>query len=170
MLKAYDGGEVTIWNQGEYDFSIRRFNPFLAMRVLGELQKLIVPAISGALNNADDSVENIEVLGGAVGGALAKLAEVIDGEKMEKATRLLLDGNYIAVSSAGKKDFQRIDDGIVAAVFTGRPLDLLALCGKIFAVNFMDFSTSSSVPTGVRQFIEGIRGVFLDDAGTISAK
>lgn len=168
MIKAYDGGEVTIWNQGDFDFSIRRFNPFLAMRVLGELQKLLVPAIGGALNNADEEMDDVAALGGAVGGALMKLAEVVDGDKMEKAARLLLDGQYIAVSETGKKDFQRLDDGTVAAVFTGRPFDLLALCGKIFAVNFMDFSTSSSVPTGVRQFVEGIQEAFRGGAGTTS--
>lgn len=167
MIK-YDGGKVTVWMQGEYDFSIRRFNPFLAMRILGELQKLLVPAIGGALNNADEGMEDVAALGGAVGGALMKLAEVVDGDKMENAARLLLDGNYIAVSEAGKNDFQRLDDGTVAAVFTGRPFDLLALCGKIFAVNFMDFSKSSSVPIGVQQFVEGIQESFRGGVGTTS--
>lgn len=169
-MLSFDGGEVTIWNQGSYDFSIRRFNPFLAMRILGELQKLLVPALGGALDGASDDMNDVAALGSAVGGALLKMAEVVDGEKMEKAARLLLDGNYISVSESGKKDYSRLDDGTIAAVFTGRPFDLIALCGKIFAVNYMDFSKSSSVPTGVRQFVEGIREAFQGDAGTTSAE
>ena len=163
---SFDGGEVTIWTQGDYDFSIRRFDPFLAMRVLGELQKLLVPAIGGAIDNVDDAAQ----LGGAIGGALLKIAEVVDGDKLEKAVKILLDSNYIAVSKTGQKDFQRLDNGAVTAIFTGRPFDMLALCGKIFSVNFTDFSKSCSVPTGVRQFIDGIKEAFRGDAGNISAE
>lgn len=169
-MLTFDGGEVTQWTQGNYTFAIRRFNPFLAMRVLGELQRLLVPAIGGALDGASDDMNDVVAMGGAVGGALLKMAEVVDGEKMEKSVRLLLDGNYISVSESGKKDYSRLDDGTIAAVFTGRPFDLLALCGKIFAVNFMDFSKSSSVPTGVRQFVEGIQEAFRGGAGTTSKK
>lgn len=166
---AFDGGEITTWTQGKYDFSIRRYNPFLAMRVLGELQKLLVPALGGALESSENATD-IAALGGAVGGAVAKIAEVVDGDKMEKAVRILLDGNYVSVSEAGKKNFQRLDEGTVAAVFTGRPFDMIALCGKVFEVNFLDFSKSSSVPTGVRMFVDGILAIFRDDAGIISEK
>lgn len=167
---AFDGGEVTTWTQGKYDFSIRRYNPFLAMRVLGELQRLLVPALGGALESSGENATDIAALGGAVGGAISKIAEVVDGDKMEKAVRILLDENYVSVAEKGKKDFQRLDDGTVSAVFTGRPFDMIALCGKVFEVNFLDFSKSSSVPTGVRMFVDGILAMFRGDAGIISEK
>lgn len=167
---AFDGGQVTTWTQGDYDFAIRQFNPFLAMRVLGELQKLLVPAIGGALDGANEDMTDIAAMGGAVGGALLKMAEIVDGDKLEKAAKLLLDSNYISVSESGKKDFSRLDEGNVTAIFTGRPFDMIALCCKVFAVNFLDFSKSSSVPTGVRQFIDGIKEAFRGDSGTISGE
>jgi hypothetical protein len=163
----FDGGKITKWKQGEYEFSIRQMSPFKAMKVLGDLQKLIIPALGGAAAGLNDSSENAEVVS-AVGGALANIAETVDGDKLEQACKLLLNVEYIAVKEKGAKDFSYVSVEDLEAVFTGRPWDMLALCYKVFEVNFLDFSTSSSVPTGVQKALSEIKTMFQGVSGNTS--
>jgi hypothetical protein len=83
---------------------------------------------------------------------------------------LLLDTEYLAFKGPNDKQFRAVSKDDLAAIYTGRPWDLLALCAKIFDVNFLDFSTSSSVPTGIQKAVRDIRQMISDGAGTISAE
>lgn len=163
----FDGGKVTKWKQGEYEFSIRQMNPFRAMKVLGDLQKLIVPALGGAAAGLQDSAENKEMYA-TIAGALRQLATDMDGDSLEKACTLLLNTEYIAVKAPDSKNFVYADIDGLAAIYTGRPWDMLALCVKVFEVNFLDFSKSSSVPIGVQKAVAEIRAMFLGAAGNTS--
>ena len=163
----FDGGKITKWKQGEYEFSIRMMNPFRAMKVLGDLQKMIIPTLGGAASALQDSSDNSEVVA-AIGGALSTIAENVDGDKLQLACNLLLDPDYIAVKEKGSKSFVSVSHDDLAAIFTGRPWDMLALCYKIFEVNFLDFSTSSSVPTGVQKALSEIKATFQGVSGNIS--
>ena len=96
----FDGCIITKWKQGDFEFSIRQMNPFKAMKVLGDLQKLIIPALGGAAAGLNDSSENAEVVS-AIGGALANIAETVDGDKLEQACKLLLNTEYIAIKEKG---------------------------------------------------------------------
>lgn len=165
----FDGGKITKWRQGDFEFSIRQMNPFKAMKVLGDLQKLIIPAIGGAAAGLNDSSENAEVVS-AIGGALASIADNVDGDKLEQACKILLNVEYIAVKEKGAKDFSYVSDEDMEAIFTGRPWDMLALCYKVFEVNFLDFSTSSSVPTGVQKALSEVKAMFQGASGTTSAE
>ena len=164
----FDGGKITKWKQGDFEFSIRQMNPFKAMKVLGDLQKLIIPAIGGAAAGLNDSSENAEVVS-ASGGALANIADNVDGDKLEQACKLLLDTEYIGVKEKDSKSFVSVDSDGLEAIFTGRPWDMLALCYKVFEVNFLDFSASSSVPIGVRNVVNEIRSQIMGVVGTTSA-
>ena len=50
----FDGGKITKWRQGDYEFSIRQMNPFHAMKVLGDLQKILLPVIGGEVKGLKD--------------------------------------------------------------------------------------------------------------------
>jgi hypothetical protein len=106
----------------------------------------------------------------AIGGALGQIAGNVDGDKLEKACDLLLDTDYLAVKGENDKQFSAVDKNDLAAIYTGRPWDMLALCAKIFEVNFLDFSTSSSVPIGIQKAVNDIRAMISGGVGTISAK
>jgi hypothetical protein len=164
----FDGGKITNWKQGDYEFSIRQMNPFKAMKVLGELQKIIIPAVGGAVAGLQDSSDNAEIVA-TVGGALGQLATSLDGDKLERACKLLLDCEYLAVKESGKTQSVRVSEDELEAIYTGRPWDMLALCYKIFEVNFLDFSASSSVPIGVRNVVKEIRSQIMGVVGTTSA-
>jgi hypothetical protein len=153
----FDGGKITKWKQGDFEFSIRQMNPFKAMKVLGDLQKLIIPAIGGSVSALKDSSQNAEIVA-AIGGALSTVANSLDGDKLEQACKLLLNVEYIAVKEKGAKDFAYVSEEDLEAIYTGRPWDMLALCAKIFEVNFLDFSKSSTVPIGVQKALRDIIG------------
>ena len=165
----FEGGKITKWRQGDYEISIRQMNPFRSMKVLGDLQKILLPVIGGAVEGLKDSSDNAEMIA-AIGGALGQIAGNVDGDKLEKACDLLLDIEYLAFKGPNDKHFRAVSKDDLAAIYTGRPWDLLALCAKIFDVNFLDFSTSSSVPTGIQKAVRDIRQMISDGAGTISAE
>jgi hypothetical protein len=165
----FEGGKITKWRQGDYEISIRQMNPFRSMKVLGDLQKILLPVIGGAVEGLKDSSDNAEMIA-AIGGALGQIAGNVDGDKLQLACNLLLDVDYLAVKGEGDKQFRAIDHDDLAAIYTGRPWDMLALCAKIFEVNFLDFSTSSSVPIGIQKAVKDIRQMISGGVGTTSAK
>ena len=169
----FDGGKITKWKQGEYEFSIRQMSPFKAMKVLGDLQKVIIPALGGAaagLNNTNNDALITTELIASVGGALFTLTERLNGDELEKACKLLLDTEYLAVKESKSKSFVQVSQEDLEAIYTGRPWDMLALCVKIFEVNFMDFSQSSTVPIGVQKLIAEIVSTFRAVSGSISVE
>lgn len=166
----WDGGKFTKFQQGEYTFTIRQFAPFRAIKVLGDLQKIISPALSGALSGLKKTPEadtnNFLSLAPILSDALEKLAYSLDGDKLQNAMEILLDKNYVSVevvAKNGTKNFTQLDEGLINEIFTGRTFDLLALMVEVFRVNFMDFSKLSSIPSGVREVFGEIKSPFRAD-------
>lgn len=160
----WDGGKFTKFQQGEYVFSIRQFAPFKAIKVLGDLQKIITPALAGALTGLQKAPEadtnNWLSLAPVISDALYQIATGLDGDKLQKAMNLLLDENYVAVevtADNGTKTFTRLNEGLINEIFTGRTFDLLVLMIEVFKINFLDFSKLSSLPTGVREVFGEIK-------------
>ena len=143
------------------------------MKVLGDLQKVAVPALGGAIGglkpeSLDMDTSDVKFIGGAVADALNNLAKTLDGETLERAAELLLDPQYVSVAPLHTKDFQPLDEGAVNEIFSGRIIDLIALMVQIFKVNYADFSKLSSVPTGVRKALGEIKSSFLASSQTNS--
>ena len=173
MSIIYRGGETKKYDQGDYTFAIRPFPAFHSMRVLGDLQKVVVPALGGAVGglkpeSLDMDTSDVKFIGGAVADALNNLAKTLDGETLERAAELLLDPQYVSVAPLHTKDFQPLDEGAVNEIFSGRIIDLIALMVQIFKVNYADFSKLSSVPTGVRKALGEIKSSFLASSQTNS--
>ena len=76
----FEGGKITQWRQGDYEISIRQMNPYRSMKVLGDLQKILLPVIGGAVEGLKDSSDNAEMIA-AIGGALGQIAGSVDGDK-----------------------------------------------------------------------------------------
>ena len=105
-------------------------------------------AIKEVTAQSDAQVDGLAVIGGAIGEALVRMPDHLDGERMEKLCKLLLDGEYIGVSTDGLKTPVKLSENALNEVFTGRPFDIVALMYKVFEVNFLDFSKLSSVQIG----------------------
>lgn len=173
MSIIYRGGETKKYDQGDYTFAIRPFPAFHSMKVLGDLQKVVVPALGGAIGglkpeSLDMDTSDVKLIGGAVADALNNLARTLDGDTLERAAELLLDPQYVSVAPLHTKDFQQLDEGAVNEIFSGRIIDLIALMVQIFKVNYADFSKLSSVPTGVRKALGEIKSSFLASSQTNS--
>lgn len=164
---VFDGGKITKWKQGDYEFAIRQFDPILAIEVIGDLQKVVIPAAGGAANGVAINGEHNEIVA-AIGGILEALSLRVSGKVLRQSVELLLDSEYISVKEKGSKEFVSADRDKLSSIYWGRPFDMVALCIKVFEVNYLDFSTSCSVPTGVRETADEIKQMVQGLSGSIS--
>ena len=144
----------TEYKMGGATFYIHIMPPLVAMRVLGELQKTLAPILGSMAKevtaNSDKQIDGLEVIGAALGEALKAMPSHLDGERLEMLCKLLLNADYIGVSTDGLKSPIKLTEAVIDEVFMGRPFDILVLMYKVFEVNFLDFSRLSSVPIGVQ--------------------
>ena len=157
------------YKQGKTVFYIHRFPPFMAMRVLGELNKVVGPVMGGAakgLQNIEGAGENLEALSTVLGSALQNLM-MIDGDVMEHVLRLVLNEEYVSVSTNGtKNDLAHLTEEKINEVFEGRPIDMIMLAVKVVRVNYLDFSMLSSIPTGFLGALGTMKSAFLENFHT----
>ena len=154
------------YKQGKTVFYIHRFPPFMAMRVLGELNKVVGPVMGGAakgLQNIEGAGENLEALSPVLGSALQNLM-MSDGDVMEHVLRLVLNEEYVSVSTNGtKNDLAHLTEEKINEVFEGRPIDMIMLAVKVVRVNYLDFSMLSSIPTGFLGALGTMKSAFLEN-------
>lgn len=149
---------------GEDVFFVQQYPPFVGLKVLAEVQKVLLPALAGAANglkgHADDDINDTAVIISSIGEALATLPEHLDGEKMEQLAKLLLDSEYVSVKRANDDRPVRLSEQVMADMFTGRYFDMIVLMVRVFQVNYLDFTRLSSVPIGVRNALGEIGKAF----------
>lgn len=162
--------ERTKYQMGNDVFFIQQIPPFEGLEVLGEVQKVLLPAIGGALMgvNASSGADAKETGINAIYMIMDSLPQHLDGASLQKLERLLIDHQYIAVKKGGKGDAIALDEDVINEIFTGRTLDLIALMFKVFKVNFGDFSKLSGIPAGIRRVLETIAAVFRGELKTDS--
>ena len=158
----------TKYQMGNDVFFIQQIPPFEGLEVLGEVQKVLLPAIGGALMgvNASSGADAKETGINAIYMIMDSLPQHLDGASLQKLERLLIDQQYIAVKKDGKCDAIALDEDVINEIFTGRTLDLIALMFKVFEVNFGDFSKLSGIPAGIRRVLETIATVFRGELKT----
>lgn len=164
----------TEYKMGDVTFYIHIMPPLVAMRVLGELQKTLAPILGSMTKevtaNSDKQIDGLEVIGAALGEALKQMPAHLDGERLEMICKLLLNGDYIGVSTDGLKAPTKLSEATINEVFTGRPFDILILMYKVFEVNFLDFSRLSGVPIGVRNALGELKKTFTANVPTNSSE
>ena len=153
------------YHLGESVFYIQRFPPFVAMKVLGDLQKIILPALGAAAKEAkgidlDAPDDGLDALADMFGSALSVLPQHVDGVGLENAARMLLNPDYVSVSPDGMASPSRLTEDMAIVVFEGRVMDMFAVMAEVFRVNFMDFSKLSSVPIGTTQALGELKEKF----------
>ena len=137
-------------------YYVQQYPPFEGMKVLGELQKIIFPAIGGAATGF-----NIDgTLGAGLAGSLLNLSQNLDAENLEKITKLLLNPQYVSVKVEGEKSAVRLDEMKIAEIFTGRYFDMLVLCYEVAKENFFDTTLLCALPTGLVNALASIKQTF----------
>ena len=143
---------------GEDVFFIQLIPPKESLKAWTEVQKIILPAISGALEGVNLNAENEnDKWLNVVASAFQTLPYTLDADKMERLYSYLLNPEYIAVQRKEDKSPIRLTEDIVDEIFTGRTFDLFFLMAKIVQINYLDFTKLSSVPIGIRQGIENLQ-------------
>lgn len=150
----YTGGKITEVEIGGCKFYIRQFDPFRAISVLGDLQRVIAPvlgSIAGSIkkNGIEGDLADLSVIAGAMEEVFAALPAQLDGDKLQGLSKKLLQTDFIGVSVDGSKPVM-LDAGKINEVFTGKPYDMLRLMYEVAKANYADFSMLSNIPVGLR--------------------
>ena len=148
----------TSFTLGEDTFFVQLIPPKESIKAWTEVQKILLPALSGAMEGMNISAENEkEKWVNVVASAFQTLPYTLDADKVEKLYSYLLNPDYIAVQRKEDKTPIRLSEDIIDEIFTGRTFDLFVLMAKIVQVNYLDFSMLCGVPIGFRQTAEEIK-------------
>lgn len=155
--------ERTEYRMGQDVFYIQQIPAFEGLDVLGEVQKVLLPALGNAMLGASAAGESAGAKETGINVLYMMIDSIpqhLDGATLQKLEKLLVSPQYVAVKIGGKGEAVALDEDKINEIFTGRVLDLIALMFKIFEVNFGDFSKLSGVPAGIRNVLETVAKVF----------
>ena len=152
---------------GEDTFFIQLIPPKESIKAWTEVQKILLPALGGAMEGMNISVEDEnEKWVNMVASACQTLPYTLDAEKVEKLYSYLLNPEYVAVQRKEDKTPIRLTEDIVDEIFTGRTFDLFFLMAKVVQVNYLDFSRLFSLPIGLRTNAEEIQQKVMASLGS----
>lgn len=136
-------GKTVEYRLNDSIFFISPIPPFEAIALLGDLQKLVGPAIGKGIsafggNAGGKALVEREVNGAMLAQAFEALAQSIDGKSLQLAVRKILDPHYVAVQYE-RQDAVPLDEGMINTVFTANLSDMFMLVGKVLEVTYGDF-------------------------------
>ena len=154
---------------GEDTFFVQLIPPKESIKAWTEVQKILLPAISGAMEgmNLNAKNENDKWVN-VVATAFQTLPYTLDADKVERLYSYLLNPEYIAVQRKEDKTPTQLTEDLVDEIFTGRTFDLFFLMAKVVQINYLDFSKLSSLPIGFRQNAEQIKEKIMAGLGSNS--
>lgn len=120
---------------GSTTYIIRPFDAFTQLRLFGDLQREILPAMGGLLNVVADKKEDDAKINAAGVQALRELSERLGGAALEKWANALIHGDYIAYQPEGDRTAQKLDRAGQALAFSDFS-EILELLFHICRVNF----------------------------------
>jgi hypothetical protein len=154
---------------GEDTFFVQLIPPKESMKAWTEIQKILLPAISGALEGmALETETEQDKWVNTFFSAFQTLPYTLDADKVDRLYSYLLNPEYIAVQRKEDKTPIRLSEDIIDEIFTGRTFDLFFLMAKIVQFNYLDFSKLSSLPIGFRHNAEEIKAKIMANLGSNS--
>ena len=148
-------------------FFVQLIPPKESLKAWTEVQKVLLPALSGAMEGINIKAENeTDKWVNVVASAFQTLPYTLDADKVERLYAFLLNPEYIAVQREGDKTPIRLSEDLVDEIFTGRTFDLFFLMAKIVQINYLDFSMLSSLPIGFRHNAEEIQAKIMANLGS----
>ena len=154
---------------GEDTFFVQLIPPKESIKAWTEVQKVLLPALSGAMEGMNiQSSDEKEHWVNVVGSVFQTLPYTLDADKVDRLYSYLLNPEYIAVQRKEDKTPIRLTEDIIDEIFTGRTFDLFFLMAKIVQFNYLDFSKLSSLPIGFRHNAEEIKAKIMANLGSNS--
>ena len=131
--------EVHIKSVEDATFYVQAFNPFGAIKILGDLQNIIAPIMGGVVGQQGEEGENAK-LGISVEAICKGLHDYVDGDNLLRVIKMLINPDFISVSIEGGQP-KRLTDDLVNLVFAGRTQGLFELCYEVIKINYDGFFT-----------------------------
>ncbi len=154
---------------GEDTFFVQLIPPKESLKTWTEVQKVLLPALSGAMEGISIKAENeTEKWVNVVASAFQTLPFTLDAEKVERLYSFLLNPEYVAVQRKNDKTPIRLTEDIIDEIFTGRTFDLFYVMAKVVQFNYLDFSMLSALPIGFRKNAEETKQKIMASLESIS--
>src|SRR3954464_12932774 len=116
-------------------FYIRRYDPFLAMKVLGDVQKKFLAPFAQFMEANDRKLPQ-DVRDRNMTEAIDKISKNLDGDSLIELTRKVLNQEYISVVIDGKPPEKLTENVLNMAVDSVG--DVFSLVFEVLRVNFED--------------------------------
>lgn len=150
--------ETTEFVQGDYTFYIRPMDPFKALPLLGDLQKLVFPVVGSALGNVN--AKDLEKLKGKTAtiadllamdidlkGAFMQASSSMNGVLLTNLMQTILNTEYISFEINGAA--RKLDKATLQGIYNGNLSGMFALAWKVLQVNYADFFTMLPTQSGL---------------------
>lgn len=140
-------------------FYIRAMNPFEALKLQGDLAKLISPIIGKvgkAFSQGKSETEKVSIssilesdFSGGLEGVFNAIAENIDGDKLAVYMRRILEPRYVAYQTVTMDNPKQLDESCYMEVFSGNLSGMYLLAWEVLKHNFGDFFSRFSSLSGI---------------------
>lgn len=135
--------EFTLENGNK--FYIRRYDAFLSLKILGEVQKKFLTPLAGLMGMDDEKVPADQRLEGIM-KAVERISVNLDGDSLVALCKTVLNGNFISVSIDGDAPMQ-LDEGNLNLA-TNSIYDVISLLVEVLRVNYQELFTRSRTLIG----------------------
>jgi len=119
-------------------FYIRRYDAFLSLKILGEVQKRFLSSFA-AITEARDSNNSAETQERNFSAAVEKLSKSLDGDSLVDLVKRVLHADYVTVVIDGDAP-EKIDEGLLNRATDG-VYDVVSLVFKVLEVNYKELFT-----------------------------
>src|SRR5580765_7619390 len=129
-------------------FYIRRFDAFLALRVLGEVQKKFLVAFTSLMEANDKSIGQ-EAQERNLFKAIDNVSKSLDGDSIVALVKQVLNPEFVSVVIEGEPP-EKLDEGMLNRA-TDSLYDVIALVFEVLKVNYTELFTRGRTLIGEAQ-------------------
>jgi hypothetical protein len=127
-------------------FYIRRYDAFLSLKILGEVQKKFLSPLASFLE-AQDKTGGGDAQMKSMFDAVDKISRSLDGDNLVDLTKQVLNPEYISVSYQGEPAVQ-LQEGMLNQATDG-VYDVIALVVEVLKVNYQELFTRGRTLIGM---------------------
>jgi hypothetical protein len=129
-------------------FYIRRYDAFLSLKVLGEVQKKFLVALSSLMEAKDDTLEE-EEKDRKLFRAIDTISKSLDGDSIVALVKLVLNPEFVSVVIEGEPP-EKLDEGMLNRS-TDSLFDVVSLVFEVLKINYSELFTRGKTLIGVEQ-------------------
>ena len=129
-------------------FYIRRYDPFLSLEVLGEVQRKFLPPIAALMEANDANAEDSVRMDSAM-KAVEMVSRTLDGKSLIALVKVVLNKDYVSVSIQAEPPIQ-LDEGALNRA-TDDVFDVIRLVVEVLRYNYEKLFTQGRTLIGQGQ-------------------